>query len=58
MDSVLLTELAILPYLYPVGMSLLVFGSVIIAVLALCTCKRDPCTHGFSSVKNAYTSPF
>ncbi len=58
MDSVLLTELAILSYLDPVGMSLFIFGSVIIAVLALCTCKRNPCAHGYSSIKNAYINPF
>ena len=58
MNGMLPTELAVLLDLYPVGMSLLILCRIVVAVLALGTCKRDPCTHGFSSVKNAYTSPF
>ena len=38
-------ESAVFSDLHTIGMSLLILGRIVIAVLAFCTGKRDPCAH-------------
>jgi hypothetical protein len=45
MNGMLPAELAVLLDLYPVGMSLLILCCIVIAALAFCAGKCDPCTH-------------
>ena len=53
MNCVSPAESAVFSDLHTIGMSLLILGRIIIAVLAFCTGKRDPCAH-ISHLRGTY----
>ena len=57
MNSVLLAESAVLAGFHSVGMSLLILGQIVIALLALCTCQCNLCSHDLFPPNNLKSNP-